>query len=59
VEDLHDVKVRLSSIIVLVMMVGFLERILQWQDPAGTLRHAIAVTLISGTLIAFSRFGEH
>ena len=58
VHDLHAVKSRLSSIIILVMAIIFLERLVEWQDPQGTLYFAIAVTLVAAALIAFSWFGE-
>jgi uncharacterized membrane protein YqhA len=58
VHNLHDIKSRLSSIVVLVMAISFLERLLEWQDPQGTLFFAIGITLVTAALIAFSFFGE-
>ena len=58
VHDLHDIKSRLSSVIILVMAIIFLERLVVWQDPQGTLYFAIAITLVTAALIAFSWFGE-
>jgi uncharacterized membrane protein YqhA len=58
VHDLHDIKSRLSSVIILVMAIIFLERLVAWQDPQGTLYFAIAITLVTAALIAFSWFGE-
>jgi len=56
--NLHDLKARLSSVIVLVMTVAFLEHLVEWQDPQGTLFFGIAVTVVSAALIAFSKLGE-
>jgi uncharacterized membrane protein YqhA len=53
--NLHDLKARLSSVIVLVMTVAFLEHLVGWQDPQGTLFFGIAVTVVSAVLIAFSK----
>jgi len=58
VHDLHAVKSRLSSIIVLLMAIVFLERLIRWEDPQGTLFFGIAITIVSAVLIAFSWFGE-
>jgi hypothetical protein len=40
------------------MAIIFLERLVVWQDPQGTLYFAIAITLVTAALIAFSWFGE-
>ncbi len=58
VHDLHEIKSRLSSIVILVMAVVFLERLVAWQDPQGTLFFAIGIALMTAALIAFSWFGE-
>lgn len=58
VHDLHDIKSRLSSIVILVMAVAFLEHLMAWGDPQGTLFFAISITLVTAALIAFSWFGE-
>lgn len=55
--NLHELKAKLSSIVVLVMAVKFLERLAQWQDPQGTLFYALAITVVSAALIALSQFG--
>jgi uncharacterized membrane protein YqhA len=56
--NLHDLKVRLSSVIILVMAVAFLEHLVEWKDPQSTLFFGIAVAVVSASLIAFSHFGE-
>lgn len=58
VHNLHEIKSRLSSIIILLMAIVFLEHILQWSDPQGTLYFAIAVSVVTAALIAFNYFGE-
>jgi uncharacterized membrane protein YqhA len=55
--NIHELKAKLSSMIILVMAVKFLEQLLEWQNPQDVLYYAIAVSLISGVLIAFSQFG--
>jgi uncharacterized membrane protein YqhA len=57
VHTLHEVKSRLSSIIILLMAMVFLEHMVEWKDPQGTLFFAIAVAVITAVLIAFSYFG--
>ncbi len=58
VHDLHEIKSRLSSIVILVMAVVFLERLVAWQDPQGTLFFAIGIALMTAALIAFSWYGK-
>jgi uncharacterized membrane protein YqhA len=58
VHNLHEVKSRLSSIIILVMAIVFLEHLVEWKDPLNTLLFGVAVALVAGTLIAFSYIGE-
>lgn len=58
VHDLHEIKSRLSSIVILVMAVVFLEQLVAWRDPQGTLFFAISIALVTAALIAFSWFGE-
>lgn len=57
VHDLHGIKSRLSSVIILVMALTFLERLVQWSDPQGTLFFAAAIALVTAALIAFSLLG--
>jgi len=58
VHGLHTVKSRLSSIIILLMAILFLERLIPWQDPQGTLLFGVAIAVVSAALIAFSWFGQ-
>jgi len=56
--NIHELKAKLSSLIILVMAVKFLEQLLEWQNPQDALYDALAVSLISGVLIEFSQFGD-
>jgi uncharacterized membrane protein YqhA len=56
--NLHELKTKLSSVIVLVMAVKFLEHLVEWKNPNDSLFFAIAVSVVAATLIAFSYFGE-
>ena len=56
--NIYELKVKLSSVIILVMAVKFLEQLLEWKNPRDVLLYALAVSLISGVLIAFSRLGD-
>lgn len=58
IRNLYDLKVKLGSIIILVMAVTFLKHLVEWKDPQGTLFYAIAISLVSVALIAFSYFGK-
>jgi uncharacterized membrane protein YqhA len=58
IHNLHDLKTRLASVVILVMGVTFLEHLIEWTDPAGMLYFGAAIALVSVTLIAFSQFGE-
>jgi len=55
--NLHDLKSRISSIIILVMVVAFVEHFVEWKDPQGTLWYGIAAAVVAAALIAFSHFG--
>jgi len=57
IKNLHDLKAKLGSVIILVMAVTFLKHLVEWRDPQGTYYFGIAVAVVSGALIAFSHFG--
>ncbi len=57
IRNLHDLKVKLSSVIILVMGIIFLEHLVEWKDPQGTLFYGAAVAVVAVSLIAFSYFG--
>jgi len=56
--DLHELKTKLSSMVVLVMAVKFLEKLLDVKDAASLLQIGTATALMSAVLIAFSYFGK-
>jgi uncharacterized membrane protein YqhA len=56
--NLYELKGKLSSMIVLVMAVKFLEMFMQGGDAQALLFKSIAVTLVSAVLIAFGYFGK-
>lgn len=56
--NLPELKDKLGGVIILVMVVTFLEHLVEWSVPYDSLLFAIAITLVSGALIALSRFGN-
>lgn len=58
IHDLHDLKLKLSSVIILVLAVIFLEHFVEWKDPLGTLYLGLAGAIVSASLIAFITFGN-
>ncbi len=56
--DLHELKAKLSSMIVMVMAVKFLEKLVDVKDYGSLLQFGAAVSLVSVVLIAFSYFGH-
>jgi uncharacterized membrane protein YqhA len=58
IHNLHDLKVKISSVVIMVMGIIFLKHLVEWQDPQGTLFFGLGVTIVSAALIAFSYFGS-
>lgn len=58
IHDLSDIKARLSSIIILVMAITFLERLVAYREGTSILILAASVTLVAGTLVAFTYVQE-
>lgn len=56
INNLHDFKTKLGSIVILIMVFTFLKHLVEWRDPQGTYYFGIAITLISAALIAFNHF---
>lgn len=56
--NLYELKAKLSSMVVLVMCIKFLQKLLDAKDTNDLMRIAISVTLVSGVLIAFGYFGK-
>jgi uncharacterized membrane protein YqhA len=58
VHNLYELKAKLSSMIVLVMAVKFLQKLLEVKDYGELLQFALAITMVSAMLIAFGYFGK-
>ena len=56
--DLYELKAKLSSMIVLVMAVKFLQKMIEVKDTQELLQRGIATALVSAVLIAFGYFGK-
>ena len=56
--NLHELKAKLSSMIVLVLAVKFLEEVFIGKDAYDLMLTGIAIAVISAVLIAFSYFGK-
>jgi len=56
--NFHQLKVRLSSAIILVLGVLFLEQVIKSKDAQAILYEGIGVAVVAGALIAFNVFGE-
>src|SRR5512140_3508683 len=55
--NLPELKDKLGGVIILVMVVTFLEHLVEWKAPYDSMLFAIAVGVVSAALIALSRFG--
>ena len=56
--NLYELKGKLSSMIVLVMGVKFLQKLLEVKDTNDLLRIGLATAVMSAVLIAFGYFGK-
>ncbi|MFM8368923.1 MAG: YqhA family protein, partial [Chloroflexota bacterium] len=56
--DLYELKTKLSSMIVLVMAVKYLQKLIEIKDGQELLQRGIAVAVVSVALIAFGYFGK-
>jgi uncharacterized membrane protein YqhA len=56
--DLYELKTKLSSMIVLVMAVKFLQKLLDTKDAQDLLQRGLATAVVSAVLIAFGYFGK-
>jgi uncharacterized membrane protein YqhA len=55
--NLPELKDKLGGVVILVMVVTFLEHLVEWKAPYESLLFAISVGIVSAALIALSRFG--
>jgi uncharacterized membrane protein YqhA len=58
VRNIREIKTLLSSIIILVLGITFLEHVIEWTDPQGVLQTGIGIAVVIAALIAFNYFGE-
>lgn len=56
--NLHELKEKLGGVIILVMVVKFLEHLIEWKDANETMLFAISVGIVSAALIALGHFGD-
>ena len=56
--NLYELKTKLSSMVVLVMGVKFLQKLIEVKDAAELMQTGIAITIVSAVLIAFGYFGK-
>ena len=58
IHNLHDLKTKLSSVVIMVMGIVFLKHLVEWQDPQGTLFFGLGAAVVAAFLIAFSYVGS-
>jgi uncharacterized membrane protein YqhA len=56
--NLHDLKAKLSSMVVLVMGVKFLQKLVDYKDAQELLHVGLSIAAVSAVLIAFGYFGK-
>ena len=56
--DLHGLKAKLSSMIILILAVKFLEEVFAGKDARDLMLNGTAIAVVSAMLIAFSYFGK-
>jgi uncharacterized membrane protein YqhA len=56
--NLYELKTKLSSMIVLVMAVKFLQKVVDAKEAGDLLQFGAAIALVSAVLIAFGYFGK-
>ena|SRR3972149_4023740 len=58
IKDLDDLKKKLSSVIVLMLAVTFLEHLVKWEKPQDTLMFAVAIAVVIFGLIFYMKLKE-
>jgi uncharacterized membrane protein YqhA len=58
VHNLHDIKGRLSSVIILVLAIVFLEHVIEWKNAQDVLLTGIGIAVVTAALIGFNLYGE-
>ena len=56
--NLYELKGKLSSMVVLVMGVKFLQKLIEAKDASELMQSGIAIAIVSAVLIAFGYFGN-
>ena len=56
--NIYELKAKLSSMVVLVMGVKFLQKLVEVKDASELMQTGIAVAIVSAVLIAFGYFGN-
>jgi len=56
--NLYELKAKLSSMVVLVMGVKFLQKLVDYKDTTDLLRVGLSIAAVSAVLIAFGYFGK-
>jgi uncharacterized membrane protein YqhA len=57
VKNLYGLKVKLSSVVILIMAITFVERLIQWENAQDTLYFGIAIAVVALALVALTHFG--
>ena len=52
--NLQELKGKLSSLLILVVSIKFVERLVEWKEPADTLLFGFSAAILSVVLIAFN-----
>lgn len=55
INNLDDLKRKLSSVIALMLAVTFLEHVTQWKDPHSTLLFAVAIAMVMAVLVFYMK----
>ncbi|MBP1627624.1 MAG: putative rane protein YqhA [Holophagaceae bacterium] len=58
VHSLHDIKSRITSILVLFMAIVFVEHLAEWEKPMETLALGAAISVVTLALLVFNRYSE-
>jgi uncharacterized membrane protein YqhA len=58
INKLEDLNVKLRGVVIFVMVVTFLEKLVLWEDPQGTLLFGIAIAIISAVLVFAGMYGK-
>ena len=56
--NLYELKGKLSTMVVLVMALKFLEHLVEWSSATDTLLYGLAIAVVSAALIALSYLGS-